>query len=140
MSAKNKGDGRRVARVEKEVQSVIANYLISGIRAQLPGLVTVSKVMMPSDLKSARVYVSVILPTDLEPKQEEIVEEMIELLNRNTSNVQARISSELELRYCPRVSFYYDDTTQSILKVEKILAEIGKQQSEKSPTQNSDED
>ena len=68
---KNMGDGRRIARVEKEVQATIAQYLIHGFSTSLPGLVTVAQVKMPADLRTARVYVSVL---GAEDKKEEVIE------------------------------------------------------------------
>lgn len=111
------GDQRRVARVEKEIQVTVAKYLISGFSRKLPGLVTVSFVRMPADLRTAKVYISV-LGADAEKS------EVIELLNERAFEVQKYIGRELKMRYCPKLTFYEDHTTEQVLKVEKILQEI----------------
>lgn len=114
---KKTGDGRRVARVETEVQKTIAQYLISGFRHSMKGLVTVSKVLMPADFRTAKVYISVL-------GSEEQREQTLETLQANASEVQRFIGNQLKMRYCPKLTFFPDHTTEQILKIEKILGEI----------------
>lgn len=114
---KNMGDGRRVARVEREVQATIAQFLIRGFKTPLPGLVTVANVKMPGDLRSAKVYVSV-LGSDAQK------EEALDLLQERAFEIQNYIGKELKMRYCPKLSFYPDHATDQVLKVEKILQEL----------------
>lgn len=114
---KNMGDGRRVARVEKEVQAVIAQYLIAGFRQRLPGLVTVAAVRMPGDLRSARVYVSVL-------GEENLKDQVVEILQNSAGEIQRYIGDQLKMRYCPKLTFYPDHTTEQVLKIEKIIHEI----------------
>ena len=112
-----KADGRRVSRVEKEIQHVIAQYLISGFKEALPGLVTVASVQMPGDLRTAKVYVSVL-------GEDTHLVQVIEILQSRAFEIQNYIGKELRMRYCPKLTFYPDHTTAQVLKIEKILAEI----------------
>ncbi|WII71963.1 30S ribosome-binding factor RbfA [Bdellovibrio sp. 22V] len=114
---KNMGDGRRVARVEREIQSTIAQFLIRGFKTPLPGLVTVASVRMPADLRSAKVYVSVL-------GDEKQQEEALDLLQERAFEIQNYIGKELKMRYCPKLTFFADHTTEQVLKVEKILQEL----------------
>ena len=114
---KNVGDGRRISRVEKEVQMQVAQYLISGLSTPLPGLVTVTHVKMPADLRTAKVYVSVLA-------DETSVEKVIELLQKRAFEVQDYISHQLKMRYCPKLTFMKDHTTEEVLKIEKILHDL----------------
>jgi ribosome-binding factor A len=114
---KNTGDGRRVGRVEQEVQKTIAQYLISGFRHPLQGLVTVSKVIMPGDLRTAKVYISVL-------GSEEQKESTLEVLRAKAGEVQKYVGDQLRMRYCPKLSFFPDHTTEQIMKIEQILGEI----------------
>lgn len=114
---KNMGDGRRKNRVEKEVQVQIAQYLQSGFSDPLPGLVTVSRVQMPADLRSAKVYISVLGADDQK-------EEVIETLQSRAFEIQDYIGQKLKMRYCPKLKFFGDYTTEQVLKIEKILHDI----------------
>ncbi|MFZ4402642.1 MAG: 30S ribosome-binding factor RbfA [Pseudobdellovibrionaceae bacterium] len=114
--AKN-NDGRRVARVEKEVHSAIAEFLIRGLKTPLAGIVTVSRVRMPADFRGAKVFVSV-LGSDQDRKKS------IETLQARAFEVQKYIGRELKMRYCPKLTFLIDESTEKVLKIEKILLEL----------------
>lgn len=120
-----KSDGRRVARVEREVQAAIAQYLIRGFKSPLPGIVTVAKVMMPADLRSAKVYVSAIGLSEEEITRKKQMSETLDLLTERSFEIQKYLGSELKMRYCPKLSFFEDDTTEQVMKVDRLLREIG---------------
>lgn len=120
---KNMGDGRRIARVEKEVQIQVAQYLQAGFSDPLPGLVTVSHVKMPADLRTAKVYISVLGADDQK-------DEIIDTLQDRAFEVQDFIGRKLKMRYCPKLTFYLDHTTDQVLKIEKILHEISGKKNE----------
>ena len=130
---KNTGDGRRVARVEREVQQTIAQFLISKFKFPLPGLVTVARVQMPGDLRTAKVYISVLGdPSELTAA--------VDLLQERAFEVQGFIGRELKMRYCPKLTFYPDSNTEQILKVERILADLEGERKKNSLDTGSDEE
>lgn len=112
---KKQGDGRRVARVEREIQGVIAEYIIRGLRHPQPGLITVSKVIMPGDLRSAKVFVSVLNAE---------ADKVIEALQKEASEIQRFLGSQLKMRFCPKLIFYKDDTTEHLLRIERIIEDL----------------
>ncbi len=121
---KNTGDGRRVARVEREVQQSVAQFLISGFKLPLPGIVTVARVRMPGDLRTAKVYISILG----DPK---LLDEAVDLLQDRAFEIQNYLGKELKMRYCPKLTFYPDHETEEILKVEKILQDLDKERKSK---------
>lgn len=129
---KNMGDGRRVARVEREIQATIAQFLIRGFKTSLPGLVTVASVRMPADLRAAKVYVSVLGADDQQ-------EETLELLQERAFEIQNYIGKELKMRYCPKLTFYLDHTTDQVLKVERILHELDIERKAQGKSEGSDD-
>lgn len=130
---KNTGDGRRVARVEREVQQTVAQFLISGFKLPLPGIVTVARVKMPGDLRTAKVYISILG----DPK---LLDEAVELLQGRAFEIQNYLSKELKMRFCPKLTFYADDETEQILKVEKILQELEAERKSKKSVDDSGEE
>ena len=130
---KNTGDGRRIQRVEREVQQTVASFLLKGFKTPLPGLVTISRVTMPADLRIARVYVSVL-------GDDNIRDEVIELLNERAFEVQNYIGRELKMRFCPKLTFYNDDSTEHVLKIEKILHDLNQQKAISEEPESSDEE
>lgn len=122
---KQSGDGRRVAKVEAEILRLVADYLIRHGRGELPGIVSVAQVKMPADFRAAKVYVSV-LGADI-PN-----EKVIAKLQSWASEIQRHIGANLHMRYCPKLTFYSDDMTEKILKVEGILQDLALQKNTKS--------
>lgn len=114
-------DGRRIAMAERQVQEVIARYLLRDLKDELPGFVTVSRVTMPADLRTARVYVSVLAPGEDESK---LKEEVARFLQKMAAHIQDELASQLQMRYCPKLSFYADETTERVLKIEGMLNQI----------------
>lgn len=113
-------DKRRVARVEQELQRTIAQYLVGGFSDPLPGLVTIAKIIMPGDLRSAKVYVSVI-GTDGDRK------DAIETLNARAFEIQKYVGDQLRMRYCPKIKFLNDDTSEHVMKIDRILYDLEKE-------------
>lgn len=126
---KNMGDGRRVARVEREVQSVISTFIIQRLQRELPGLITVARVQIPADLRQARVYVS-LLQTNVEElnstPQVKILKQAVDILQSWAPEIQDEIGNKLNMKYLPKLTFFADESTEKILKVEKIISEISK--------------
>ena len=124
---KNMGDGRRIARVEHEVLRLVAQYLITQMRDELPGIITVSSVKMPADLRAARVFVSIL-------NFQGNFSEVLKTLQNRAPDIQKFISNHLRTRYCPKLTFFEDEVTAKVLKVESIIRELKlDQSSEKKP-------
>lgn len=132
MKSREKGDNRRVSRVEQEVQKTVAQFLISGFRFPLPGLVTISRVMMAGDLRTAKIYISVL---GSEPERELA----LETLQARAFEVQNYIGKELRMRFCPKLTFFMDHTTEHVLKIDRILHELEQAKNEsKKSSENSE--
>lgn len=132
-----KGDGRRVSRVEKEVHASIATYLIRSFRFE-HGIVTVTKVILTADLKSARVYVSLMegigAENDSEAKSEKKIDPSVLLLaelKHEAVEIQNHVAHELKLRFVPKLQFFKDETTEKVLAIEKTLFDLKKQDAQK---------
>lgn len=114
-----KQDGRRVVKFEKQVQEIIAEYFLKGIKLQVPGLITVSRVVMPKDLRSAKVFVSIY-------GEEVNKNDVIESIQARAFEIQKHLGVSLKSRYCPKLKFMLDESLEKTLKVEKILDELSK--------------
>jgi ribosome-binding factor A len=87
---------------------------------------------MPPDLKSARVYVSIL-------GSDEDRERSIENLNQYTKIIQSHIAKELKLRFCPKLTFYLDTGLDKALKIEKILHELEVERQSKTASTDEEE-
>lgn len=121
-----KTDGRRVSRVEKEVQAIISTYIIRHLQSELPGLVTIGRVQIPADLRVARVYVSLLNINNSDQKLHiKDLDDAIDTLQSHAVDIQNEISDKLKMKYLPKLTFFPDESTEKILKIEKILSTIG---------------
>ncbi len=116
---KKNSDGRRKSRVEKEVQLVVSEFIIHHLRNELPGLVTLTRVQMPTDFRAAQIFL-----TYFNHEQDQKPIDAAEVLQKWSKDIQNEISDKLKMRYCPKLTFFNDETTHQILKIEKILSNL----------------
>lgn len=110
--------------VEKEVQQSVARFLVRDMKEELPGLVTVTHVKMPSDLRAARVSVSLLL---LEGGDEAAgMKETLEILKAWAPEIQDHVNHELRLRYVPKLNFVADTSMANALHIENVLRDLKK--------------
>lgn len=120
------GDNRRQLRLEKELREVISRYLVSQMRGELEGLVSVSRIQAAPDLKSAKVFVS-ILGT---PAQ---ADASLETMQERARDIQDEVHHLLKLRFTPRLTFQLDTSLERQLKVEGILRNLEMERTTKTP-------
>ena len=123
-SNSNKNTGRRVARVEKEIQSVISTFIIQKMQSELPGLVTVSRVQVPADLRLARVFISLMSLKQDQNLNDSDLKTAVKTLQNWAVDIQDEIGSKLNMKYLPKLTFFPDQTTEKILKVERIISTL----------------
>jgi ribosome-binding factor A len=109
-------DSRRMQRVEKELRSLVGTYILTRFDDLPHKMVTVNRVLCSKDLQHAKVFVGVIGDNPLKP--------VLQSLNHGAREIQGYIGRELPIRYCPKLQFLADETTEQILKVETILSQL----------------
>lgn len=110
-------DGRRVQRVEKELQHLVANYLTKEFRGRLRGLVSVSRVESNEKLRTAKIFVSVL-------GSDEDRDFSLETLQENLHEIQRHVGRQLRMKFIPRISIQLDTGFEKMLKVESLLHKI----------------
>ena len=110
---------RRLQRVEKEVRQIVSEHIISGLKMPLNGMVSVSRVSVSPDLKSARVFITELLDNDE-------IDQDIDTLNDSRFSFQKEISSRLRMKFCPKLRFVADPGYSNMLKVNQVLNDLNK--------------
>jgi ribosome-binding factor A len=111
----------RTERVAGEVQQALARAMQTDFSDLSDGLITVTKVRMSPDLRSGRIYISLLGGT--RPP-----ERTLEKIKTETPRLRAAIAKAIRLRYVPELHFYLDDTQAEVARVETILKQIGDEQ------------
>ena len=106
---------RRTAKVEELLREEISKLIQAKIPENL-GIISVSRVLVTPDLKTAKIYVSAIF-IDKE-------KEILASLKAKVSEFQGLIGKKVKLRYTPRISFEVDHSSDEIGRVEEILEKI----------------
>ena len=117
----NTTKSQRQLRVGEELRHLISNALHRETFYDIvleSNNITVTEVNVSPDLKNAKVY---IMPLGGENKIE-----VLESLNRIKGYIQKLISSEIQLRQIPRLSFVIDTTFEYANKIDNILHNIKK--------------
>ncbi len=108
---------RRVQRSEKELRHRIAEYLVTGYKGRLHGLVTVSHVKMSPDLKYADVYVSVLGSPEDKRRSFESLEDHL-------ADVQRYVAKNWFAKFTPKLRLHDDPTEDERQKVDRILKSL----------------
>jgi len=106
----------RMRRVDAAVRQVLADAIAEELKDPRVGFVTVTNVTTSPDLRSARVFVTVLGDGDRR-------ERSLAGLRHAHGYLQGRIAAELELKRTPTLEFVYDETTDRALRVERLLRE-----------------
>jgi ribosome-binding factor A len=103
-------------RVNESVRQVLADAVVD-LKDPRIGLITVTGVRTTPDLRTARVFVSV-----LGSKKKR--ERSIEALTAAHGVLQARIGSELRLKRTPTLTFEYDPTVEQGMRMSQLIDEL----------------
>ncbi len=105
----------RVQKVEKELHQCIGQALTELLFIDQGVLVSVVEVDVASDMRSARVFVSVF-PDDF---QEEVFHE----LDAIRVDIQKEISKKIRMKFLPKLSWHKDKSVNEIDRIGKIFSE-----------------
>ena len=109
---------RRADRVSEAIREDIATFLTESAKdPRIVGFVTVTGVEVTSDLRHAKVFVSV-MGSDAEK------EATFEGLASTASHLRSRVGRALRLRVAPEIQFRQDDSVQRAARIESLLAGI----------------
>jgi ribosome-binding factor A len=106
----------RMRRVNEAVREVLSARIAAGLSDPRIGFVTVTSVDTSTDLRHARVYVSV-LGNDLERS------ETLAGLDSAHGLLQAVIGHELRMKRTPTLQFVFDESIARGMRISKLLDE-----------------
>jgi ribosome-binding factor A len=119
-AAKASEKGTRARRVEEGVREELASLLATELRDPKAAGAVVTRVEMPSDLRTARVYVRLLEGGEVAGRRREVVE----ALRKASGLLRREVTQRLGLRYAPELKFEYDEGVDRQSEVERLLAEI----------------
>jgi ribosome-binding factor A len=107
--------GARMRRVDEALREVVAATVTELADPRL-GFITVTGVETSPDLRTAKVFVSVL-------GDETERAATLDALRSSHGVIQARIAAEMRMRRTPTLTFHYDDTIEKGIRISRLLEE-----------------
>ena len=104
----------RMRRVNEVIREVLGAAIATDLKDPRIGFVTVTSVETSPDLRSARVYVSVL-------GNEEERAASLEGLESSHGFLQSKIGQQLRMKRTPTLTFHYDESIEQGVRVSKLL-------------------
>ncbi len=114
----------RMERVQELVKQEISKIILEDIKDPRVGFVTVTRVHVTSDLRSARVFVSLM-------GSEEQMADCWRGLNRSLGFIRREVGHRVRLRYTPELSLEIDDSMAYSAHIQELLLRVQKDEAEK---------
>jgi ribosome-binding factor A len=107
--------GIRLLRINESIKETLSSVITAeGLKDPRVGFVTVTGVETSPDLRHAKVFVSV-----LGGKPERDL--TMKALENSRGFLQAKINASLHVKRTPQLQFFYDDTLDNALRIERAL-------------------
>ena len=120
--------GLRLLKVNESIKETLSSVITAaGLKDPRIGFVTVTGVETSSDLRHAKVFVSVLGGQT----ERELT---MTALDKSRGFLQGKINASLHMKRTPQLHFFYDDTLDNAMRIERALkreAEVlGEEQAE----------
>ena len=110
-------------RVNEVLREVVGSAIADDLEDPRIGFVTVTAVETSADLRSAKVFVSVL--GDATERDDTLT-----ALASSHGVLQARIAAETRMKRTPTLTFHYDDTIAKGVRISSLLDEVAESGSE----------
>ena len=116
-----KKNTNRMQRVDEEFKRELSKIIDQDLKnPNITGMISVTKVKTSSDLKNARVYISILGSKSKKNTMEGI---------KNASGfIRTELAKRVNLRYTPELVFELDETLEYGAKIDSILEELKKKE------------
>jgi ribosome-binding factor A len=104
----------RMRRVNEVIRQVLGDVITTDLQDPRIGFVTVTDVDTSPDLRTARVYVSVL-------GGESEREKALAGLRSSHGYLQGRIAAELRMKRTPTLTFHYDESVDRGVRISRLL-------------------
>jgi ribosome-binding factor A len=108
---------RRIAKVAQAIRQVVSSAILIEMRDPRVKRVTVLNVEVPPDLRSAKIYVSIM-------GDDKAARLSLQGLESARGWLQKKIADELELRYTPILSFIVDEGVKRSIEASRMLKDL----------------
>lgn len=117
---------QRLRKIAEEIKRIVSTALMMEMKdPRLPAIVSITKVDVTADLKTATIYVSAIGSEAIDQ------EEMIQILNKAKGFFRKEIGRDLKVFNTPEPIFVYDDSIARGMQMDELLRKIAEDDEKK---------
>ena len=121
----------RINRIDEEYKKELSNIIDRELKdPNITGLISVTKVKVTTDLKYAKVYVSIMGSKNLK--------DTMKGLKNASGYIRTELAKRINLRNTPEIIFELDDSIEYGAKIDNILKEIMPKKEENGSEDNND--
>ena len=109
----------RIKKVNQLIKKELSWIIVKQIDFPSQAYVTLTRAETSVDLKSVRIYISVL--------PEKQIKQVLEILDKEIYNLQQKLNKRLNMRPVPKIRFVQERDTINAGRIESILETIKKQ-------------
>ena len=109
---------KRQGRITSELKKTISKIIVMDLNIPELNFASITKVKISPDLSVATVYFSSL------KKNKDDIDELEKLFRRNNKTIRMNLGKYMSLRSTPSLRFFYDDTLDSVFRIEELLGTI----------------
>src|SRR3989344_7304322 len=114
-----KKDTNRIAKVNSLIEHKLGPVLREFLEEQ-KGLVTITKVETSSDMKWAKVWISIFNGDD---------QKILDFLAKNIYDIQGEVNKHFHTKIIPRISFHLDISPRYVQHIEELVKKVHEEES-----------
>jgi len=119
---------RRQEKVARIVKEVVSEAVLSHLSdPRITGFVSVTRVEMAPDLRSAEVYLSILAETDAAKNK------TFAAITHAGKRIQSLLGRALESKFCPVLYFHRDEHFQKTLETMRLIDQVAKEHQAQTP-------
>ena len=110
-------NNNRMGRIDEEYRKELSQIISYDLKnSNVTGMISVTKVKVTTDLKYAKVYVSILNSKN--------IKETMDGLKKSSGFIRSELAKRINLRNTPELIFEIDDSIEYGAKIDSILKEI----------------
>lgn len=109
---------KRIKKINEFLREELATILLRSVELDPKVMVTISRVETAADLKSARVWLSIIPPDKAQTS--------VKIISQNASAMQNELGKKITFKFTPKLHFLIDYSQDKAAKLNQLLDEIQK--------------
>lgn len=110
-------NNNRMGRIDEEYRKELSQIISYELKnPNITGMISVTKVKVTTDLKYAKIYVSILNSKN--------IKETMQGLKKSSGFIRSELAKRINLRNTPELIFEIDDSMEYGAKIDSILKEI----------------